>query len=109
MDRFTALVFSGHSPPGLYNLMKLNVRRSVFSFPNLSLVSITSSPDHQGSCCWMARAERDKRNAAKTPEAAAEARARRWRATLRGLVEEMVTGLPSARKKILCGLQAFTY
>ena len=38
--------------------------------------------DHQGSCCWKARADREKRNAAKTPEAAAEARALRWRATL---------------------------
>ena len=76
------LASSGHSPPGLYKLMKLNVRRSVFSVPNLNLLSITSS-DHQGSCCRMARAEREKRNAAKTPEAAAEARALRWRATLR--------------------------
>ena len=78
-----ALGSSGHSPPGLYNLMKLNVRRSVFSVPSLNLLSITSSSDHQGSCCWMARAGSEKRNAAKTPEAAAEARALRWRATLR--------------------------
>ena len=63
--------------------VKLNVRRSVFSFPSLNLVSITSSPHHQGSCCWMARVGSEKRNAAKTPEAAAEARALRWRATLR--------------------------
>ena len=77
------LASSGHSPPGLYKLMKLNVRRSVFSVPSLNLLSITSSPDHQGSCCWMARVGSEKRNAAKTPEAAAEARALRWRATLR--------------------------
>ena len=36
------LASSGHSPPGLYKLMKLNVRRSVFSVPSLNLVSIAS-------------------------------------------------------------------
>ena len=73
--------------------------RSVFSFPNLNLVSITSSPDHQGSCCWMARAERE--TLPKRPKLRLKL-VRRVGGHLSGLVEEMVTGLPSARKKILC-------
>ena len=96
------LASSGHSPPGLYKLMKLNVRRSVFSVPSLSLVSITSSSDHQGSCCWMARAERERRETLpKRPKLRLKL-VRCVGGQLSGLVEEIVTGLPSARKKILC-------
>ena len=77
------LASSGHSSPGSYNLMKLNVRRSVFSVPSLNLVSITSSPIIREAAAGWRGGREEKRNAAKTPEAAAEARALRWRATLR--------------------------
>ena len=99
------LASSGHSPPGLYKLMKLNVRRSVFSVPNLNLVSITSSPIIREA----AAGRRGRRERRETLPKRPKLRLKLVRCVggqLSGLVEEIVTGLPSASSY---RSKAFTY